>query len=151
MHHEKRIDDTDLEIVRELWDGRKPFTEIADKLGLATNTVRNRVQRMTESGALQIIGIINPESIEHHSAAYIGFKLNPAKSKEAIQRIGELTGVVAATAVSGRFDVFAVVMFNETNTYRRFLDEELSTVDGLMGTETFFIVPGETFQLRYVL
>jgi Lrp/AsnC family transcriptional regulator for asnA, asnC and gidA len=151
MSLEIHIDETDLTIIRALWDGRKPFKEIADKMGLAVNTVRNRVQRMQDSGALQIIGLINPEAVEYHSAAYIGFKIRPSKAQEAIRRIGELKGVVTATVVSGRFDVMAVVMFNKEHSYRRFLDEELSSVDGLLGTETFFVVPGETFQLRYVL
>lgn len=145
------IDETDLKIVRALWDGRKPFKEIADELGLAINTVRNRVQRMEDTGALQIIGLINPEAIEEHSSAFIGFRILPSKSKEACKTIGNLKGVVAATVVSGRFDVMALVMFNREHSYRRFLDEELALVEGLLGTETFFVVPGETFQLRYVL
>lgn len=145
-----QIDETDLKIIRQLWDGRKPFKEIADNLGLAINTVRNRVQRMQETGALQIIGLVNPEAIEAHSSAYIGFKVHPSKAKEATAQIGQLKGVVAATIVSGRFDVIALVMFNREHSYRRFLDDELSSVEGLIGTETFFVVPGETFQLRYV-
>ncbi len=144
------IDATDLAIVRELWDGRKPFTDIAAKLDLSVNTIRNRVQRMRESGALQIIGLVNPEAVEGHSAAYVGFQLLPAKAHDANLRINRLKGVIAATLVSGRFDVMALVMFNREHSYRRFLDEELPTVDGLLSTETFFVVPGETFQLRYV-
>ena len=150
MAKKMNVDSTDLMIIRNLWDGRTSFTEIASELGIATNTVRNRVQAMKDSGALQIIGLVNPEAIEGHQAAYIGFNLLPEKGRVAIEQIESLAGVVSATVVSGRFDVMAVVMFNKKHSYRRFIDEELTKVEGLTGTETFFVVPGESFQLRYV-
>lgn len=147
----KKIDETDLDIVRLLWDGRIPYSEIGNKLGLATNTVRNRVNQMTDSGALQIIGLINPDVIEGHSAAYIGIKIEPRKIQSALKEINTLKGVVAAVQVSGRFDIIAMVMFNNNYTFRDFHEEKLSRVEGLLSTETFFIVPGDNFQLRYVL
>jgi hypothetical protein len=42
-------------------------------------------------------------------------------------------------------------MFNAEHSYQRFLDEELTQVEGLLSTETFFAIGGATFQLRYVL
>ncbi len=147
----QKIDETDLDIVRLLWDGRIPYSDIADKLGLATNTVRNRVNHMIETGVLQIIGLINPEAIEGHQAAYIGIKVLPQKIESAQKEINSLKGVVAATQVSGRFDIIALVMFNKTYTFRTFHEEHLSKVEGLLSTETFFTVPGDGFQLRYVL
>ena len=80
---------------------------------------------MTRTGALQIIGLLNPEAVEGHQAAFIGFKVMPEKAQSTIRRIESLAGVVSATIVSGRFDVMAVVMFNKEHSYRRFIDEEL--------------------------
>lgn len=148
---EYKIDKTDLEIVRNLWDGRTPYSDIAEKVGVTTNTVRTRVNRMREEGALQIIALINPEAVEHHQSAFIGFTVEPRYAQKAVNQIGSLTGVVAASVVSGQFDLMAVVMFNQEHSYRRFLEEELNRVDGLVSTETFFVVAGDTFQLRYVL
>ena len=45
------IDQTNLSILRQLRDGRKSYKAIADKLHLSENTVRSRVQRMTEKQA----------------------------------------------------------------------------------------------------
>ena len=49
--------DTDLDIVRRLDDGRRPYREIAAELSLAENTVRNRVERMREDGLLTITAL----------------------------------------------------------------------------------------------
>ena len=151
MKNKYKLDKTDLEIVRHLWDGRMPYADIAEKVGLTTNTVRNRVNRMLDKGALQIISLVDPSNIEGHSSAFMGFKILPNKVKTCLTQIYRLKGVVGAARVSGRFDVMALMMFNEEYSYPRFLEEELLKVDGLVSTETFFTIGGENFQLRYVL
>ena len=45
-----QIDPTNLSIIRQLRDGRKSYKTIAETLGISENTVRSRVQRMTDAG-----------------------------------------------------------------------------------------------------
>ncbi len=149
--HMSKIDKYDLEIVRNLWDGRTPYSDIADKVGLTTNTVRNRVNRMLDDGVLQIISLIDPTALEGHQSAFIAFKVIPQRARQALEKIYTLKGVVGATMVSGQFDIMAVIMFNEEHPYERFLEEELPMVEGVLSTETFFSIGGKDFQLRYVL
>ncbi len=146
----KKLDSTDIDIIRHLWDGRTPYRDIAQQVGLTTNTVRNRVNRMLKSGILQIIGLVDPSAIEGHHSAFVGFKVLPRDVGGALEHISAMTGVVGAATVSGRFDIMAVVMFNEALNYSRFL-EELRNIPGLLSSETFFVVGGKEFQLRYVL
>jgi Lrp/AsnC family transcriptional regulator for asnA, asnC and gidA len=146
-----KLDAHDIKIIQNMWDGRIPFKDVARKVGLTTNTVRNRVNRMVKSGALQIISLVNPAAIEDHQAAYIGFKVLPQKVNEALKSVSKLKGVVGVSTVSGRFDIMGIVMFNKEHSYQRFLEEELKKVDGLLSSETFFAIGGDTFQLRYVL
>ncbi len=147
----RKLDKNDIEIIRNLWDGRTPYQDVAKKVGLTTNTVRSRVNKMLENGALQIISLVNPNAIENHQSAFIGFKIQPQKLTAALKAINSLKGVVGAAAVSGRFDVLSIVLFNEEHSYQRFVEEEMLKVDGLLGSETFFVIGGDTFQLRYVL
>ena len=42
---EYKLDKSDIDIIRNLWGGRTPYSEIAEKVGLTTNTVCNRVNR----------------------------------------------------------------------------------------------------------
>lgn len=146
-----KLDKADIDIVRYLWDGRTPYSEIAGRVGLTTNTVRNRVNNMLEKGVLQIISLVDPGAVEGHSSAFIGFKIVPQKVIKAGDQIAALKGVVGAVTVTGRFDIMAVVMFNDKHSFTRFLNEELQKVDGLLSMETFFAVGGKTWQLRYVL
>ncbi len=145
------LDAHDVRIIQNLWNGRTPYRDIARKVGLTTNTVRNRVNRMLDAGVLQIISLVNPNAIENHQSAYIGFKVLPQNAAAALAAVSKLKGVVGAASVSGRFDIMAIVMFNKEHSYQRFLEEELKKVNGLLSSETFFVIGGETFQLRYVL
>lgn len=146
-----KLDKTDIDIIRNLWDGRTPYSDIADKVGLTTNTVRNRVNKMLDNGVLQIISLVDPNAIEGHQAAFIGFKILPQNVTTALEHVSSMRGVVGAATVSGRFDIMAVVMFNAEFSYNRFLEEELQNIPGILSSETFFVVGGKTFQLRYVL
>ncbi len=145
------LDEHDIRIIQNLWNGRTPYRDVAKKVGLTTNTVRTRVNRMLESGALQIISLVNPSALEDHQSAWIGFKVLPQNGNRALKAISGLKGVVGASTVSGRFDIMAIVMFNREHSYQRFLEEELKKVEGLLSSETFFVIGGDTFQLRYVL
>lgn len=51
-----KIDDINLEIMKELREGRKSFKKIADILQITENTVRSRVKKLTEEGVLDICG-----------------------------------------------------------------------------------------------
>lgn len=145
------IDATDLEIVRHLWDGRKPFADIGEKMGITTNTVRARVQQLQKTGVLQIIGLIDPQSIPGHSSAFVGFKIETSKIAAAIEQIRHLKGIVVAACVSGHLDVMSCILFNQEFTYRDFLFNEVPKVNGVISLETFFVVEADSFNLRYVL
>ena len=49
------LDELNLSILKSLKNGRKSLKEIADSLSVAENTVRSRLNRMTENGAVDII------------------------------------------------------------------------------------------------
>ena len=98
-----KLDKTDIEIVRNLWDGRTPYADIAEKVNLTTNTVRTRVNRMLDSQALQIISLVDPNAIENVSSAFIGFKILPQNVTSTLEQISTLKGMVGAVVVSGRF------------------------------------------------
>lgn len=147
----KKITRTDLDIVRHLWDGRTPYQVIGEKIGVTTNTVRNRVNRMLKNGILQIIGLVDPNAIPGHSSAFIGIKTELNKTESIAKKIGALRGVVVTARVSGRFDIITVGLFNESLTLEDFISGELSKIEGIISIETFHVSDGQKYNVRYVL
>ena len=58
------MDELDLSILAALQtDGRRPFTDIAQNLGVSEGTVRNRVSKLIEQQVLHIVGLVDPNSL----------------------------------------------------------------------------------------
>ena len=49
-----RLDETNKQIIRLLSDGRRPYSAIAEELGITENTVRSRVNKLMEDGVLRL-------------------------------------------------------------------------------------------------
>jgi Lrp/AsnC family transcriptional regulator for asnA, asnC and gidA len=145
------LDEINLGIVRHLWDGRKPYAEIAKDLNITTATVRRRVEKLVDAGILQIIGLVDPKAVAGHSSAFMAFKVEPAKVPLALEQIGNMKNAVLTGWVSGRYDIMAIVMFNEEYSHENLVLNELPKIDGLLAVETFYMERGVNWQLRYVL
>ena len=69
---EETEDQLNREIIRVLEDdGRTPYSEIAQALGVSEGTVRNRISRLKASGALRIVAVVDPSATEYHTSAML--------------------------------------------------------------------------------
>ena len=142
--------DTDLDIVRRLDDGRRPYREIAAELSLAENTVRNRVERMKEDGLLTITALVDPSRLPGHSVAFLGIKLATIDPETTTKELTSIRGVVTASLVAGRYDAILTVMLSGDYGLLQ-LYKELDHVKGLQSTETFIVISSDSLVLPYVL
>jgi Lrp/AsnC family transcriptional regulator for asnA, asnC and gidA len=145
------IDPTNLSIIRQLRDGRKSYKAIADKLHLSENTVRSRVQRMSEEGLLEISGLVNPDSLDGHRAILIGVKLKTPDLVTKGAEFSRLKGVVSVSVVTGRFDIILIVMLKPGFDLLEFFTREISKVSDVLSTETFVIYKNFNLRIPYVL
>ncbi|HSM89381.1 MAG TPA: Lrp/AsnC family transcriptional regulator [Desulfobacterales bacterium] len=145
------IDPTNLSIIRQLRDGRKSYKAIADKLHLSENTVRSRVQRMSEEGLLEISGLVNPDSLDGHRAILIGVKLKTPDLVAKGAEFSRLKGVVSVSVVTGRFDIILIVMLKPGFDLLEFFTREVSKVSDVLSTETFVIYKNFNLRIPYVL
>lgn len=145
------IDPTNLSIIRQLRDGRKSYKAIANKLHLSENTVRSRVQRMSEEGLLEIIGLVNPDSLDGHRAILIGVKLKTPDLVAKGAEFSRLKGVVSVSVVTGRFDIILIVMLKPGFDLLEFFTREVSKVSDVLSTETFVIYKNFNLRIPYVL
>jgi len=146
-----KIDETDIDIVRHLQDGRKSFKRIAEDLSLAENTVRSRVTKLIENGVLQITGSVVPGSIPGHSTVFIGVKLQSMDLVKKGKEISKLKGVVSVSVVTGQYDLIAVVLLKEGFGLLEFYTEHMSRIKGIQNVETFVVYKDYNFTVPYIL
>ncbi|MFO7885655.1 MAG: Lrp/AsnC family transcriptional regulator [Desulfobacteraceae bacterium] len=146
-----KIDDINISIIKELKQGKKSFQIIADKLDITENTVRSRVNRLTEEGVLDICGLVDPSALPGHRLVVIGINLSDMNLVEKGEEISKLKGVVSTCVVTGRYDLIVQVLFKEGFGLLEFYTDEIAKVDGINNVETFVVYKSYNLMVPYVL
>lgn len=139
-HHTSpiKLDDIDLDIIITLKkDGRTPFAQIAQRLGVSTGMIRQRYQRMVKEGVLQVVAVTNPLLMGFSTMALIGIKVDGARMEEVAEKITALEEVIYLVLTAGAYDFFAEVVFRDNQHLLEFLTYRLRTIEGIRETETF--------------
>jgi len=136
-HPSDEISDLDLKIIEELQgDGRRPYTQMASKLGVSEAAVRARTNRLMERGVLQIVGVADPLKLGYDQMALIGVACEGDHLLEAANAIAELPEVIYVVVTAGAFDLLVEAVCRD-NEALAFLAQKLRKVEGVRTTETF--------------
>lgn len=142
------MDELDLGIIRFLRkDGRMSYTKIAEKLGVAEGTVRNRVSKLRKSKAIQIIGMTDPHQMGYEAPAMIAVSVQPSQLDQAAKAIASMPEVSYLILVSGESDLIVEVQCRDREHLAAFLREKLHAVNGIQRTQTFMIL--HTYKMAY--
>ncbi len=143
------MDAVDINIIKELEDGRLSFKTVADRLGLAEGTVRNRVRKLTEQGILDITGVVDPEALPDQSVVLIGVRVADMDLVAKAEEFSRLRGVISVCVVTGRFDLIVTVMLEKEFTILKFYTEEAIKIKNIRSVETFVVY--KSFNLKVPL
>ena len=146
-----KIDKINLQIIKQLRDGRKSFKSIADELSVSENTIRARVSKLTEEGILEISGLVDPESLPGHGAVIVGVKLQSMDLIKKGEEFSKLRGVVSVSVVTGRFDLILQVLLREGFGLLEFYTQEVAKIKGVQSVETFVIYKSYHLKVPYIL
>ncbi|MEL5992161.1 Lrp/AsnC family transcriptional regulator [Microbacterium phosphatis] len=130
------LDDTSKAIIELLQeDGRRPYSEIAKAVGLSEAAVRQRVQRLTESGAMQIVAVTDPVQMGFARQAMIGMKVS-GDTRIVAEALNALPFVIYVVLTAGSFDIIAEVVCEDDDELIELLNTHIRTIDGVLSTET---------------
>jgi len=121
-------------------DGRTPYTEIAQKLGVSEGTVRNRVGKLIDENVLQIVGVADPLKLGYQISAVIGVSIQGGNIDEAGKEIATFSEVSNVLMVSGEFDLILQIYCRDSEHLSTFLNQDLRRVHGVSRTQTFMIL-----------
>lgn len=131
------IDDIDKAIIEELQaDGRMPYTRLGAAVGLSEAAVRQRVQRLTESGVVQIVAVTDPLTLGFRRMAMIGLKVE-GDLRTAARDIASLPEVSYVVIVSGSFDLLMEIVCEDDEHLLSILNDKVRAIPGIRSTETF--------------
>jgi Lrp/AsnC family transcriptional regulator for asnA, asnC and gidA len=131
------LDDTDKRIIEQLQqDGRRPYTQIGPAVGLSEAAVRQRVQRLIDSGVMQIVGVTDPKMVGFGRQAMIGLTVE-GDTRKIADAVAALDEVVYVVLTAGSLDVLVEVVVEDDERLLELLNNKIRSIDGVRDTQTF--------------
>ena len=149
----KKLDDTNKAIIKALGDGRRPYSAVADELGITENTVRSRVNRMIDEGVLRITALVDPSLIPGVQVVVMGVKLKTMDLERKAREFSALRGVFSASVVTGRYDLIVQLQLSEEEglSLLDFFKSELVKVAEVQEVETFMVYQSYELWIPYCI
>jgi Lrp/AsnC family transcriptional regulator for asnA, asnC and gidA len=131
------LDDVDRSIIEELQvDGRMPYTELSKRVGLSQAATRQRVNRLIDRGAMQVVAVTDPATLGFDYPAMVGVAVDGdvIAVADALSAIEEVSYLVIA---AGRFDILAEIVCADADHLLRFVNDEIRALRGVRDVELF--------------
>jgi Lrp/AsnC family transcriptional regulator for asnA, asnC and gidA len=131
------LDDVSKSIIEELQqDGRRSYAAIGKVVGLSEAAVRQRVQRLVDSGVMQVVAVTNPLELGFARQAMIGVRTNGPLEPvaDALAALDEVDYVVIT---AGSFDLLVEVVCESDEELLTVLSTKIRTIQDVVSTETF--------------
>ena len=132
-----QIDAVSKAIVEQLQaDGRRSYAEIGKVVGLSEAAVRQRVQKLTDAGIMQIVAVTDPMQLGFFRQAMIGIRAD-GDTRALADRLAEIPEIEYVVLTAGSFDVMVEVVCESDEALLRLLNETIRPLEGVASTETF--------------
>ena len=113
------LDEVSKAIIEQLQaDGRRSYAEIGKAVGLSEAAVRQRVQKLTDSGVMQVVAVTDPMQLGFYRQAMIGIRVTGDTTTVA-ETLGRITAVDYVVLTAGSFDILAEVVCSRSRGPRR--------------------------------
>ena len=131
------LDDIDKAIIRALQvDGRMSYAKLGPEVGLSQAAVRQRVQRLTDSGVMQVVAVTDPLSVGFTVQALIG-----VRAEGDLRSLGATLGAIAeidyVVITSGGFDLLLEVVCEDNDHLFALVNDVIRATAGVRSAEVF--------------
>ncbi|TIC80869.1 Lrp/AsnC family transcriptional regulator [Nocardioides sp. GY 10127] len=131
------LDDVSKAIIEQLQqDGRRSYAAIGKVVGLSEAAVRQRVQRLVESGVMQVVAVTDPLQLGFARTAMVGIRCQGALEPVA-DALAEIDAVDYVVITAGSFDLLAEVVAESDEGLLDLVSHEIRSIPGVTSTETF--------------
>lgn len=132
-----QLDAASKAIVEQLQvDGRRSYAEIGKAVGLSEAAVRQRVQKLTESGIMQIVAVTDPLQLGFFRQAMIGIRAS-GDTRTLADRLASIDEVDYVVLTAGSFDIMVEVVCESDDDLLALLNNTIRMLPGVVSTETF--------------
>ena len=130
------LDSTAKQIIEQLQqDGRRSYAAIGKAVGLSEAAVRQRVQRLLDTGVMQIVAVTDPLTLGFRRQTMIGIKCEGDLERVA-EHLAVLDEIDYVVITAGSFDLLIEVVCEDDDHLLEILSR-VRSVPSVTSTETF--------------
>jgi Lrp/AsnC family transcriptional regulator for asnA, asnC and gidA len=131
------LDATNKAIIEQLQaDGRQAYATIAKAVGLSEAAVRQRVNRLLESGVMQVVAVTDPLTLGFKRQAMVGIRTE-GDLRTVADQLAALPEVDYVVLTAGSFDILVELVCSDDDHLLHVLNDEIRAIPGIRDTETF--------------
>lgn len=133
------IDEVDLSILRLMTENaRKPFSEIANKLGISNTMVHQRVTKMKERKILKnTTVVVDEKKLGYEWSAFTGLILKEDSSSASIvEELKKIPEVTECYYITGQYTLYIRIVAKSSVHMREVLYEQIDHIPGVLKTES---------------
>ena len=131
------LDDVSKAIIEQLQqDGRRSYAAIGKVVGLSEAAVRQRVQRLTESGVMQVVAVTDPLQLGFARQAMVGIRCR-GELEVVAEALGELQEVDYVVITAGSYDLLVEVVAESDDHLLELISMKIRSIPNVESTETF--------------
>ena len=144
------LDDVDRSLIAQLQhDGRRPYREMARTLGVSEGTVRWRVRRLQEEGALHIAAIADPFRLGYKVQAFTLLRVVPGELERVVEALDGWPEVVYVGSCTGRADLYVQVACRDHEDLWELVAQRIPSIGGVVESETLMELKVHKFLYVY--
>lgn len=117
-------------------DGRRPYADIADQLGLSEREVEQRVTRLQDAGLLQITAVTDPLQMGFARQAMLGITVADVPAKIVADAVSQIPEVSYLVLTAGGFDLLVEVI-GTSDAHLLELVARIKPIEGVAAIHTF--------------
>jgi Lrp/AsnC family leucine-responsive transcriptional regulator len=123
-------------------DGKMSQALIAQRVGLSTAAVNERLKKLDQSGVIRrFTALVDPRAVGVQVTAFIEvFIEHPRYEEPFIQRILELDEVQECHHITGEFSVLLKVRVRDMESLQRLVISQLNGAEGVRQTRTVMVL-----------
>jgi Lrp/AsnC family transcriptional regulator for asnA, asnC and gidA len=131
------IDSVSRAIIEQLQaDGRRSYASIGTAVGLSEAAVRQRVQKLVDSGVMQIVAVTDPMQIGFARQAMIAISVSGAV-EDVAEQLAKMDEVDYIVITAGSFDLMAEIVVEDDQHLLDLVSSRIRAIPGVLRTETF--------------
>jgi Lrp/AsnC family transcriptional regulator for asnA, asnC and gidA len=132
------LDSLDYSILSALTlDGRKSFSDLSEEFKVSVGTIRNRYNRLIDTGILHIIGWTDPPKAGFNAYARVMIDVKPSQLiREIADKLLLIKEVSFIALTSGKFDLEINILCKDNKQLLDIMNNQIHSMEGVFETNT---------------